>query len=209
MSGGVRRIHVSDCTFIGTDIGLRFKSTRGRGGLVEDIHIENIRMTDIDGAAISFNLFYEGVEGSGAPSEEAVPVSELTPVFRGIVMRDIVCTWAEEALIVNGLAEMPLENVRIERYEAAARRGALCHNAKGLTLERVLLRAQEGPLIKLHQCQDVELVALAGDLGGQEGAMLQVSGDRSARIACRGAQTAPGVRDVVVAHEVAARPTVE
>jgi polygalacturonase len=209
MSGGVRRIHVSDCTFIGTDIGLRFKSTRGRGGLVEDIHIENIRMTDIEEAAISFNLFYEGVEGSGVASEEAVPVSELTPVFRGIVMRDIVCTRAEEALIVNGLAEMPLEDVRIERYEASARRGALCHNAKGLTLEHVLLRAQEGPLVKLHQCQDVNLVALGGDLGGNEGTMVQVSGDRSARISCRGAKTAPDVRDIVVAPEVAARPTVE
>src|SRR5690606_29371821 len=37
MSGGVRNVHVSHCTFIGADIGLRFKTTRGRGGIVENI----------------------------------------------------------------------------------------------------------------------------------------------------------------------------
>ena len=42
MSGGVKNIYVSDCTFLGTDVGLRFKSTRGRGGVVENIHIHNI-----------------------------------------------------------------------------------------------------------------------------------------------------------------------
>ncbi|MDR0712061.1 MAG: glycoside hydrolase family 28 protein, partial [Prevotellaceae bacterium] len=34
MSGGVKNVKVSDCTFLGTDVGLRFKSTRGRGGVV-------------------------------------------------------------------------------------------------------------------------------------------------------------------------------
>ncbi len=33
--------------FMGTDVGLRFKSTRGRGGVVEKISISNIQMTDI------------------------------------------------------------------------------------------------------------------------------------------------------------------
>ena len=30
MSGGVRNISVSNCQFLGTDVGLRFKSKRGR-----------------------------------------------------------------------------------------------------------------------------------------------------------------------------------
>ncbi|MCU0323153.1 MAG: glycoside hydrolase family 28 protein, partial [Chitinophagaceae bacterium] len=42
MSGGARNIYVDNCTFIGTDIGLRFKTTRGRGGIVENIFINNI-----------------------------------------------------------------------------------------------------------------------------------------------------------------------
>ena len=60
MSGGVRNMHISNCTFIGTDIGLRFKSTRGRGGIVEYIYISKIDMINIPAEAIRFNLFYEG-----------------------------------------------------------------------------------------------------------------------------------------------------
>ena len=58
MSGGARNIIVEDCTFIGTDIGLRFKTTRGRGGIVENIFINNISMKDIPAEAILFDMYY-------------------------------------------------------------------------------------------------------------------------------------------------------
>ena len=58
MSGGVKNIYVSDCQFLGTDVGLRFKSTRGRGGVVENIYINNISMFDIQTDAITFDLYY-------------------------------------------------------------------------------------------------------------------------------------------------------
>ena len=61
MSGGVKNMHVSGCTFIGTDVGLRFKSNRGRGGVVEKIFISNIDMINIPTNAISFNLYYGGL----------------------------------------------------------------------------------------------------------------------------------------------------
>ena len=44
MSGGVKNVSVSGCSFVGTDTGLRFKSARGRGGVVENIHISDINM---------------------------------------------------------------------------------------------------------------------------------------------------------------------
>ncbi len=98
MSGGVKNVHVSDCVFMGTDTGLRFKSTRGRGGIVENIFISNIDMIDIPTEPIRFNLFYGGDApvmddgGNSAPSEqraEAVPVTEETPSFRNIFMKNI------------------------------------------------------------------------------------------------------------------------
>ncbi len=64
MSGGVKNLHVSNCTFIGTDVGLRFKSNRGRGGVVGNIFISNIEMMNIPTQAISFNLFYSGRSAS-------------------------------------------------------------------------------------------------------------------------------------------------
>ncbi|UUZ79647.1 hypothetical protein LJK88_31695 [Paenibacillus sp. P26] len=162
MSGGVRNVLVSDCTFIGTDIGLRFKSARGRGGVVENILIERIRMRDIAGDAISFNLFYEGMEGSGTLKEERYPVTEGTPIFRSISIRDANCAGADRAFLVNGLAEMPLEGVTLQNYTADAREGMICNNVKGMELEDVNLFTAEGPLVKLHQCRDFQMVRLGG-----------------------------------------------
>lgn len=109
MSGGVRNLKVTNCVFKGTDIGLRFKSTRGRGGTVENVEISNVAMHDIKTDAISLNLYYWV---SGEPKPE--PVSERTPVFRGISFRNITCDGARRAIEVRGLPEMPIEKVTFE-----------------------------------------------------------------------------------------------
>jgi len=57
MSGGVRNMYVENCTFLGTDCGLHFKSTRGRGGVVENIYVKGVRMNNIPTDAIRFNLY--------------------------------------------------------------------------------------------------------------------------------------------------------
>ena len=67
MSGGVRNVYVADCTFIGTDVGLRFKSTRGRGGVVENIYVDNINMINIPGDALIADLYYAVKEAPGVP----------------------------------------------------------------------------------------------------------------------------------------------
>lgn len=208
MSGGVRRIRVSDCTFIGTDIGLRFKSARGRGGVVEDISIQRVRMVDIAGEAISFSLFYEGNEGSAAAREESFPVSEETPVFRNFVIEDVDCVGAETALLVNGLAEMPLEGLYVRNFNAVAGQGVICHNGKRFVLDNVSLHTRTGPLVKLHQCQDIELIRLGGAGAADDDRLLAVSGDRSAGIECRETATAKTHRRVSVADEVADKAAV-
>ena len=87
MSGDVRNVYVTDLTFIGTDVGIRFKSTRGRGGVVENIHIANINMVDIPTEPIRFNLFYaSSVPKPGDAVEVVDPATYLSrqpPVSEG------------------------------------------------------------------------------------------------------------------------------
>lgn len=146
MSGGVRNIQIEDCTFLGTDVGLRFKSTRGRGGVVEDIHIKDINMIDIAHEAIIMDLYYagkasgEGEEGEGQTEANVPEVTEETPAFRNISMENIVCNGAKIAVKINGLPEMPIENVTISnaifnncKQEAEINRG------KNIVMENVLI----------------------------------------------------------------------
>ncbi|AKQ45078.1 glycoside hydrolase [Rufibacter radiotolerans] len=172
MSGGVRNVHVSNCTFMGTDIGLRFKSTRGRGGLVENIWISNIDMINIPTQAISFNLFYGGNSpvleedqkaGTEARVEKLVPVTEETPSFRNIWMKNITVSGAEEAVALQGLPEMNLQNVNIENAYLKAKRGISAVDATGITLKNVQVITEKGPALTIYNSKDVQVQGLTGN----------------------------------------------
>lgn len=115
MSGGVKNIYISDCTFIGTDVGLRFKSARGRGGVVENIYIDRINMKNIVNEAITMNLYYSS---NGKPAERT-DVNEGTPVFRNIEMKNLLVEGAGKSFYLYGLPEMPLENISIQNMRVS------------------------------------------------------------------------------------------
>ncbi len=168
MSGGVRNVHVSHCTFMGTDVGLRFKSIRGRGGVVENIWISNIDMINIPTEAIRFNMFYggkspaldEGVEISER-TEPPVPVTEETPSFRNIHMKNITATGTETAAFFQGLPEMSLQQVSLEDAVLQARKGITLIDAEGISLKNVKVLTEEGPALTIYNSKDIDVSQLA------------------------------------------------
>lgn len=174
MSGGVRKIYVRDCTFINTDVGLRFKSARGRGGVVEKIYIERITMLDIDKAAISLSLFYEG---SHRPKQDEVPVTEETPVFRDIHIKEVVCRGAEKAVVLVGLPEMPLSDITLEKVSISAGEGLFCSNVEDSIFKQVDLYPQRGPVMTLVNSRNMMIEV--GSYPEEAPSFLQVRGKRS------------------------------
>ncbi|MCJ8167032.1 glycoside hydrolase family 28 protein [Pontibacter sp. E15-1] len=172
MSGGVKNVHVSNCTFMGTDIGLRFKSTRGRGGVVENIYISNIDMIDIPTQAISFNLFYGGnspvlEEGQSAKTEardeKPVPVTEETPSFKDIYMKNIRVAGAAQAVALQGLPEMNLQNVNLENSVLKAQKGITAVDADGITLKNVKVITESGPALTIYNSKNIKVTGLSYD----------------------------------------------
>ncbi|POY35843.1 glycoside hydrolase [Solitalea longa] len=144
MSGGARNICVSNCTFMGTDIGLRFKTTRGRGGLVENIYVKNITMKDIVGEAILFDMYYAAVdpiklpgEKRTAPKTELLPVTEATPQFRNFYIENVVCNGAEKAIFVRGLPEMNIKNISLNNITIKAKTGIELIEAQEISLNNL------------------------------------------------------------------------
>ena len=144
MSGGVRNILVNHCQFLGTDVGLRFKSTRGRGGIVEKIFIRDISMTDIKTDAITFNMYYGGksvaemlADGDNPDNTTKAPVTEETPIFRNIDIQDVVCNGAGRAMEFNGLPEMPIQGINLKNIVIKAKKDATFTNAENITKENV------------------------------------------------------------------------
>ena len=150
MSGGVKNILVQNCQFLGTDVGLRFKSCRGRGGVVENIFIRNISMFDIQGDAITFDLYYGGKSaievlesGEKVNNIEAKPVDETTPEFRNIDIENIVCRHARRAMFFNGLPEKPITNIRLKNINISADVNSDFFNCKNVTKDNVNLSIEK------------------------------------------------------------------
>ena len=149
MSGGVKNVLVKNCQFLGTDVGLRFKSCRGRGGVVENIYINNVSMTDIKADAIIFNLYYGGMSviemnasGQKVNNIDPMPVDETTPEFRDIHIKDVVCQGAGRAMFFNGLPEKPIDGIDLKDITIFAKQDAEFYNCKGVKKENVNIHIQ-------------------------------------------------------------------
>ncbi|MFR9165450.1 MAG: glycoside hydrolase family 28 protein [Dysgonomonas sp.] len=165
MSGGVKNISVSNCQFLGTDVGLRFKSRRGRGGVVENIYISNISMFNISTEPIHFNLYYGGKsvvedleEDTSEPQTVDMPlVDETTPTFRNIYIKDITCSNARRAMYFYGLPEHKIDNINVENVNIHSQLGAEISESKNITLKNVSIFPTEGEAIKLNNTNTVEV----------------------------------------------------
>jgi polygalacturonase len=148
-SGDIRNVRIADCTCNGTDIGLRFKSLRGRGGTVENVCVERVKMTNIKTQTILFDMYYEisnspeqkYVQANSAPE----PLSERTPRFQRFALRDICCDSSGQSILINGLPELPISQVCFENIRLNGTEGARFDHAREIVLKNVQLSSQKGP----------------------------------------------------------------
>lgn len=143
MSGGANYIFVENCSFIGTDKGLRFKSTRGRGGVVEHIYARNIVMKDIGAEAIFFDMYYFVKFATDGKRDERPVVNEGTPVFRNMKFENISCEGAKIAVFIRGLPEMKVQNIAISNSRFTAMEGLSITDAEGISFDHVELNIQK------------------------------------------------------------------
>jgi len=191
MSGGAKNIWVSDCSFIGTDIGIRFKTTRGRGGVVENIYINNVNMIDIPGEAILFDMYYAAVDPIVLAGEKreaiktvVVPVTEATPQFKNIYIKDVVANGAEKAIFVRGLPEMNIKDIHLENVTIQAKKGIEIIEADGIFLKNVNVISEDtNPVVQIQNSSNINFsgfkyksgAALLFDLTGEKTKAVKVS----------------------------------
>lgn len=156
MSGGVKNIYVDNCTFIGTDVGVRFKSTRGRGGVVENIYVSNVNMYEIGNEAVLFDLYYGGKLST---MNEVHPVTVETPSFKNIFINDIAVNGCGKGLYFNGLPEMKIDEVHLKNVMITnAADGGVIRNSKNVTLDNVKTLNKKGEReLKLHLSDAVSI----------------------------------------------------
>lgn len=141
MSRGVRNILVENCTFIGTDVGIRFKSAIGRGGVVEDITIRNINMINIPNEAIIFTMGYVLATFSKSEEEELNKVDrEDIPEFKNITISDVNCINAGIGLKIQGLPELPVHDIDLINVNITANSNFEITNGENINFQNVVFR---------------------------------------------------------------------
>jgi polygalacturonase len=188
MSGGARNIWVNNCTFIGTDIGLRFKTTRGRGGIVENIFIDNIQMKDIPGEAILFDMYYAAQdpialngEKRELPKVQALPVTDATPQFRNFVIKNVVCNGAAKGIFIRGIPEMHVKQVLLENITLQAEKGIDCQEATGITFRNIkMISKNTNPVVDIINSDQLVFDKLTYSSDTQ--LLFRVAGDRAKNI---------------------------
>jgi len=185
MSGGAKNIWVYDCSFIGTDIGLRFKTTRGRGGVVENIYVNNINMIDIPGEAILFDMYYAAQDPVPLAGEKreaiktvTVPVTEATPQFKNFYIKDVVANGAEKAIFFRGLPEMNIKDIHLENVTIKAKKGIEIIEATGIFLKNInVITDDTNPVVHVQNGTNININALQYKNGSE--LLFNITGEKT------------------------------
>ncbi|CAM4355309.1 glycoside hydrolase family 28 protein [Paenibacillus phoenicis] len=181
MSGNIRNVTISNCVFQHTDRGIRLKSRRGRGGIVEDIRVSNLVMENVICPFIMNLYYFCGPRGKEKYvwDKNPYPVTEETPQFRRIHFSDITAREVHAAAgFLYGLAEQYISEVTFDQIEISmakdavpgrpammdgieetARRGFYLGNVRDVRFNQVSIENHEGPAFYIENGEDVELTA--------------------------------------------------
>jgi len=155
--GGMKNIYVTDCSFIGSDVGVRVKSGRGRGGWVRDIYVDNITMSNIPNEAILFETSYEDKAVGKSKNASTDANAEKIPFFTEFHISNVKCTGARTAIVVNGLPEQKTTKIYFENLDMKTDRGFICKDAENITLKNVKIDAQE-PIYQTNGCKNINII---------------------------------------------------
>lgn len=181
-AGGVRNVVASNIVSTGTEIGIRIKSGRSRGGVVENVRFDNWVIDHPLKDGILVTNYYVRI-----PEE---PVSERTPIFRNIAISNVTISGAPVVADIQGLPEMPIAGLRISDLAGSGKRGVQAFNTKGLELHDVKADAAEGPAFLIRDSSDLELDRV--ETAEPNASMPVIRLDRVARASIQASRAWPG-----------------
>jgi polygalacturonase len=167
-SGGIRNVEAYRLkAVVNTGAGIRLKSTRTRGGTIENIHIHDIEMNGVSRPIeidLNWNPSYSNAtmpaDAKDVPAHwkaltEPVPPQMGLPHFRNIRITRLKATGASQAFSVTGYADAPLEKFMLEDVKIQSRSGGRISHASGWEFRNVSIDVEQGGRVEIKDCKDM------------------------------------------------------
>lgn len=161
-AGSIRNVVASNITAVDTENGIRIKSRRGRGGVVEAAHFDTWTMQNV-GVGIVVTSYY--VMG-GETASTVEPVTERTPTFRNIAVSNVTINGAKKVVDIDGLPEMPITGLRLIDVVAFGKAGLTARHTDALALRHVEVNVDSGPAFAIESASNLELEGVTSRTAG-------------------------------------------
>jgi polygalacturonase len=168
MSGDVRNVYMHDCEFDGTDHALRIKSRIDRGGVVENVWVENVVAKNMQRDVVILNMDYSA-------DRQDVLVKK-PPLFRNIHVKNVTADGAPVAIIITGVEESPIQDIHFEDMTITSKQGVVAKNVKELTFKNVKVSSSEGPVFDLTNASGITIDKAVAPKGAKLFLKLQGAG---------------------------------
>ena len=171
-SGGIRHVLAKDLVAKGTGNGFHIKSATTRGGIVEDIHFQNITMDSVGNAfmytmnwnpSYSYSKLPEGYTQETLPAHWKVMLTKVEPEERGIprfkdiYISNIKVNHARKAINANGLEKSPLQNFNFENITINAVNAGEINYANNWSWKKVDIVSSDKSTVTLKNSKGVNL----------------------------------------------------
>ncbi|WP_435132138.1 glycoside hydrolase family 28 protein [Formosa sp. A9] len=169
-SGSIRHVYVSNIKGLGTSNGLNIKSATTRGGIVEDVYLENIKMDSVGifikvsmnwNPSYSYSKLPENYDYDSIPEhwktmlKQVEPASKGIPKFKNITLKNIAVKGAKTAINVNGLETSIIENFNLKNVSIEAKTAGKIVYSKDWVLDDVSIKTEDNSKVQLEHTSNI------------------------------------------------------
>lgn len=149
-TGGVKNLTVRNCTFDGTTSGIRIKSDRTRGGVVDSCTYSNLTMKDVK-IPINITSYYPKIPAA----DSARPITDRTPMYHNLKIINVTADSPQSAGFIVGLPESCISNVVFQNVTITAPKGLTVRNVHAIEFKNSEIQVTEGRPVILEDNAEV------------------------------------------------------
>ncbi|WP_086047639.1 glycoside hydrolase family 28 protein [Christiangramia flava] len=170
-SGDIRHVYVSNIQGMGARNGLNIKSATTRGGTVEDIYLENIKMDSVGtfmevsmnwNPTYSYSKLPKEYDINKIPEHWKTMLKKVEPAFKGIpkfkdiTLYNIEVKNAKRAINVNGIDSSLVENMNLKDVHIHSEKAGQINFSKNWNLNNVSLNINNGSKLEIMNTYKVK-----------------------------------------------------